>query len=116
MASFEDDELRDMPKLLAEGVAVNIKSKLVNLLAFILIIAQGGEEGRIDTEVAKELLKVNQEIRGIANDLKAINHDLFAKGFTNEGTIIKSANLTLKDFVPEVRKSLRKELGAFSNS
>jgi hypothetical protein len=39
MASFEDDELRDMPKLLAEGVAVNIKSKLVNLLAFILIIA-----------------------------------------------------------------------------
>jgi len=71
----------------------------------------------LDTDVARELLKVNQEIRGIIGDLKNINHEVFSKGFTNNGKRILYCEGLIGDleFVPDVRKMLRNELGEFSN-
>jgi hypothetical protein len=67
----------------------------------------------VDTEIAKELLKVNQEMRGIINELKSVNKDIFAKGFTNQGNV--KSFFKRVEFVPEIRKSLRKGLANYSN-
>lgn len=90
MANLEEEEQSAMARTLADGLPINLKSKL------------GGEEGRVDGEIARDLLKIHQEIRGIVGDLKTINNDVFSKGFTDE------------DFVPEVRTTLRTELGEFN--
>jgi len=91
--NYEDEERNNLIKaLVQDGSAATIKSSLT------------GEEGRLDTEVARELNKVNQELRNCFNDLKGINQDAFAKGLTN------------KNFIPDVRNLLKAELAGLFNT
>lgn len=68
-----------------------IKSKLVllqKLLDFIFcFLHKQGEEGRIDTEQARELNKLHIEMNNICKDLQKVNGDLFAQEMIKKGII-----------------------------
>ena len=90
ITDIEEEEKNDMALTISEGITANIKSRLA------------GDEGKIDTETSRELNKINQELKKMANELKMLNYDSFAKG------------LVKPQLVPEIRNALRKELSSFS--
>lgn len=89
ITDLEEEEKNHMAATISEGVAANIRSRLT------------GEEGKVDTDTARELNKINQELKRLSGDLKKVNLETFSKG------------LIKPDFVPQIRTALRKELGSF---
>eukprot|EP01016_Furgasonia_blochmanni_P044120 TRINITY_DN6096_c0_g1_i1.p2 TRINITY_DN6096_c0_g1~~TRINITY_DN6096_c0_g1_i1.p2 ORF type:complete len:153 (+),score=47.38 TRINITY_DN6096_c0_g1_i1:61-459(+) len=86
-----DNSSHDKRKGFDEGlITTEIKSRLT------------GEEGRLDTELARELNKINLELRSITTELKGLNTTMFSKGGV--------ANDVAKEFT----KSLRSELSNIS--